>query len=144
MRVRVSLLTIGIRARLSCSLNISCSSPSRASPYTQSEARAPIVPSSAARTSGLSSERASTTRSDPSLAHHVSTLDHFECASPAGGRGRHGIRTQASSSGDCSDSGDCSTTGGCGTGSSENGSRSNEGGRCCSCGGDRARGSARQ
>jgi hypothetical protein len=77
MRVRVTLLTIGIRARLSCSLNISCSTPSCASPYTQSETRAPIVPYSPARTSNPSSERASSTHSDPSLAHHVSTLDHF-------------------------------------------------------------------
>jgi hypothetical protein len=143
MRVRVPLLTIGIGAKLSCSLNISCSSPSRASPHTQSAARAPIVPSSPAQTSSLLSETASSTRSDPSLAHHVPTLGHFECAAPAGSRGRRGTRTRASSSG-CSDSGEGSTAGGSGTGSSESGSRSSGGGGCCTCGGSRTRGSARQ
>jgi hypothetical protein len=98
MRVRVSLLTIGIGAKLSCSLKISCSFPSRSSPHTQSEARAPIVASSPARTSSLSSETVSSTRRDPSLAHHVPTLGHFECAAPAGGRGRRDTRTRASSS----------------------------------------------
>jgi hypothetical protein len=88
MRVRVSLLTIGIRGILSCNLNISCSSPSRASPYTQSAARAPTVSSSSARTSSLSSETASSTCSDPLLANHVSTLGHFECEALAGGQGR--------------------------------------------------------
>jgi hypothetical protein len=144
MRVRVPLLTIGIRAKLSCSLNISCSSPSRASPHTQSAARAPTVPSSPAQTSSLSSETASSTSSDPSLAHHVPTVDHFECAAPAGGRGRRDARTRASSSSGCSDSGEGSTVGGGGTGSGESGSRSSGGGRCCTCGGSRARGSARQ
>jgi hypothetical protein len=94
MRVRVPLLTIGIRAKLSCSLNISCSPPSRASPHTQSAARAPTVPSSPAKTSSLSSKTASSTRNDPSLAHHVPTLGHFECVAPAGGRGLHGTRTE--------------------------------------------------
>jgi hypothetical protein len=144
MRVRVLLLTIGIKARLSCSLNISCSSPSRVSLYTQSAARAPIVPSSPARTSSLSSGRASSTRSDPSLAHHVSSLDHFECAVPPGGRGCRGIRTRASNGSCFSDSSEGSTTSGCGTGSSKRGSRSSGGGGCCPCGGGRARGSARQ
>jgi hypothetical protein len=95
MRVRVTLLTIGIRAKLSCSLNISCLSPSRASPHTQSAARAPTVPSSPAQMSRLPFETTSSTRSDPSLAHHVPTLGHFECAAPAGGRGRRGTRTRA-------------------------------------------------
>jgi hypothetical protein len=95
MRVRVPLLTIGIRAKLSCSLSISCSSPSRASPHTQSAAKALTVPSSPAQTSSFSSETASSTRSDPSLAHHVLTLGHFECAAPAGGQGRRGTRTRA-------------------------------------------------
>jgi hypothetical protein len=107
MRVRVPLFTIGIRAKLSCSLNISCLSPSHASPHTQSAARAPTVPSSPAQTSSLSSETTSSTRSDPSLAHHVPTLGHFECAAPAGGQGRRGTRTRASSSSSgCSDSGE--------------------------------------
>jgi hypothetical protein len=141
MRVRVPLLTIGIGAKLSCSLNISCSSPSRTSPHTQSEARAPNVPSSLAQMSSLSSETTSSTRSDLSLAHHVPTLGHFECAAPAGSRGRRGIRTRASG---YSDSGEGSTAGGSGTGSSESGSRSSRGGGCCTCGGSRARGSARQ
>jgi hypothetical protein len=144
MRVRVPLLTIGIEAKLSCSLNISCSSPSRASPHTQSTARAQTVPSSPAQTSNLSSETASSTRSDPSLAHHVPTLGHFECAAPAGSRGRRGTRTRANSSSGCSDSGEGSTAGGSGTGSSESGSRSSRGGGCCTCSGSRARGSARQ
>jgi hypothetical protein len=142
MRVRVSLLTISIRGRLSCSLNISCSSPSHASPYTQSKARAPNVPSPA-RTSNLSSERASSTRNDPSLAHQVSTLNHFECATSAGGRGRRGTRTRASSIDGCSDNGEGITTSGRGTGSSESESRSSGGDGCCPCGGGRARGSAR-
>jgi hypothetical protein len=142
MRVRVPLLTIGIKAKLSCSLNISCSSPSRASPHTQSAARAPTIPSSPAQTSNLSSETISSTRSDLSLAHHVPTLVHFECAAPAGGRGRHDTRTRASSG--CSDSGEGSTAGGGGTGSSESERRSSGGGECCTCGGSRARGSARQ
>jgi uncharacterized membrane protein YgcG len=139
MRVRVPLLTIGIRVKLSCSLNISCSSPSRASPHTQSAARAPTVPSSPAQTSSLSSETTSSTRSDPSLAHHVPTLGHFECEAPAGGRDRRGTRTRASSS-----SSEGSTVGGGGTGSGESGSRSSGGGGCCTCGGSRARGFARQ
>jgi hypothetical protein len=144
MRVRVPLLTISIRAKLSCSLNISCSSPSRASPHAQSAARAPTVPSSPAQTISLLSETASSTRSDPSLAHHVPTLGYFECAAPVGGRGRRDIRTRASSSSGCSDSGEGSTAGGDGTGGSESGSRSSGGGRCCTCGGSRARGSAPQ
>jgi hypothetical protein len=144
MRVRVPLLTIGIGAKLSCSLNISCSSLSHASPHTQSAARAPTVPSSPAQTSILSSETTSSTRSDPSLAHHVPTLGHFECAAPARGRGRRGTRTRVSSSSGCSDNGEGSTIGGGGTGSSESGSRSSGGGGCCTCGGSRARGSARQ
>jgi hypothetical protein len=85
MGVRVPLLIIGIRAKLSFSLNISYSSPSRVSPHTQSAARAPIVPSSRARTSSLSSETASSTRSNPSLAHDIPTLGHFECAALVGG-----------------------------------------------------------
>jgi hypothetical protein len=133
--------TIGIRTKLSCRVNISCSSPSRASPHTQSAARAPTVPSSPAQTSSLSSETASSTRSDPSLAHHVPTLGHFECAAPAGGRGRRDTRTRASSSNGCSDSGEGSTASGGGTGSSESRSRSSG---CCTCGSSRARGSARQ
>jgi hypothetical protein len=144
MRVRVPLLTIGIGAKLSCSLNISCSSPSRASPRTQSAVGAPSVPSSPAQTSSLSSETTSSTRSDPSLAHHVPTFGHFECAAPVGGRGRRGTRTRASSNNGCSDSGKGSTAGGGRTGSSESGSRSSGGGRCCTCGGSRARGSALQ
>jgi hypothetical protein len=115
MRVRVPLLTIGIGVKLSCSLNISCSSPSRASPHTQSAARAPIVPSSPARTSNLLSETTSSTRSDPSLAHHVPTLGHFECAAPAGSRGRRGTRMRASSNSGCSDSGEGCTAGDSGT-----------------------------
>jgi hypothetical protein len=135
MGVRVSLLTIGIGAKLSCSLNISCLSPSRASPHTQSAARAPIVPSSPTRTSSLSSETIFSTRSNPLLTHHVPTLGHFECAALAGGRGRRGTRTRASSSSGCSDNDEGSTTGGGGTGSSESGSRSSGGGGCCTCGG---------
>jgi hypothetical protein len=144
MRVRVPLLIIGIGAKLSCNLNISCSSPSRASPHTQSAARAPTVPSSPAQTSNLSSETTPSTRNDPSLAHHVPTLGHFECAVPAGGRGRRGTRTRASNSSGCSDSGEGSTAGGGGTGSSESGSRSSGGGGCCTCGDSRTRGSTRQ
>jgi hypothetical protein len=144
MRVRVPLLTIGIRAKLSCSLNISCSSPSRASPHTQSAARAPTVLFSPAQTSSLSSETTSSTRSDPSLAHHVPTLGHFECVAPAGGRGRRDTRTRVSSSSDCSDSGEGSTASGGGIGNSESGSRRSGGGGCCTCDDSRARGSARQ
>jgi hypothetical protein len=134
------LLTIGIRAKLSYRLNIFCSSPSRASPHTHSVARVPTVPSSPARTSSLSSETVSSTRNDSSLAHHVPMLGHFECATPTGGRGRRSIRTRASSSSGCNDSGEGSMAGGGGTDSNESGSRSN-GGECCTCGSDRARGS---
>jgi hypothetical protein len=144
MRVRVPLLTIDIRAKLSCILNISCSSPSRASPHTQSAARARTVPSSPAQTSSLSSETVSSTRSEPSLAHHIPTLGHFDCAAPVEGRGRCDTRTRASSSGGCSDSGEGSMAGGGGTGSSESESRSSGGGGCCTCVGSRARGSTRQ
>jgi hypothetical protein len=133
MRVRVLLFTIGIRAKLFCSLNISCSSPSRASSHTQSAARTPTVPSFPAWTSNLSSETTSSTRSDPSLAHHVPTLGHLECAAPAGGRGRRDTRTRASSSSDCSDSGEGSTADGGETGGSESGSRSSGCGGCCTC-----------
>jgi hypothetical protein len=44
MRVRVLFLTSGIRAVLSCSLNISCSSPSHASLGPQPAAGTPTVP----------------------------------------------------------------------------------------------------
>jgi hypothetical protein len=68
MRVRVQLLTSGIRVILSCSLNISCSSPSHASLGPQLTAGTPAVsahPSSPAQTSSNSSEAASSPRSSP-------------------------------------------------------------------------------
>jgi hypothetical protein len=64
-------------------------------------ARIPTVSSYPARTSSLSYETTSSKRSDPSLSHNVPTLGHFECAAPAGGRGRCSTRTRAS--GSCSD-----------------------------------------
>ena len=59
-------------------------------------------------------------------------------------QGNGDLWTEARINGGCSDSGEGSTTSGCGTGSSESGSRSSGGGGCCTCGGNRARGSARQ
>jgi hypothetical protein len=70
-------------------------------------ARVPTVSSYPARTSSLSYETASSKRSEPSLSHNVPTLGHFECAAPAGGRGRCSTRTRAS--GSCSESSDGST-----------------------------------
>jgi hypothetical protein len=85
MRVRVLLLTIGIGAKLSCKLNISCSSPSHASPCPQLEAGSSIVPthpSSPAHTSNSSSKAASSPRRSPSLARHVRrTVSALGCSS---------------------------------------------------------------
>jgi hypothetical protein len=91
MRVRVLFLTSGIRAILSCSLNISCSSPSHASLGPQPAAGIPAVPahlSSPTQTSSSSSEAAPSSRSSPPLACHVrrtvSALGRLERAAPAG------------------------------------------------------------
>jgi hypothetical protein len=68
MRVRVLYLTSGIRAVLSCSLNISCSSPYHASLGPQPAAGTPIVPthpSFSAQMSSSTSEVASSPRSSP-------------------------------------------------------------------------------
>jgi hypothetical protein len=103
MRVRVRFLTSGIRAVLSCSINISCSSPSHASLSPQPAAGTPAVPahpSSPAQTSSSSSETASSPRSSPPLVHHVrrtvSVLGRLERAAPAEGRDCRGRGTRAS------------------------------------------------
>ena len=137
MRVRVSLLTSGIRAVLSCSLNISCSSPSHASLRPQPTAGTPAVPvhpSSPAQTSSSSSEAASSPRSSPPLARHVrrtvSALGRLERAAPAGCRDRRGRGTRASGGRDCSGGGKGGKAGGGGTGSSKGGSGSSSGSGC--------------
>ncbi|RLM66639.1 hypothetical protein C2845_PM16G02100 [Panicum miliaceum] len=121
MRVRVSILTTGIRAVLSCSLNISCSSPSHASFSPQPGAGTPVVPahpSSPAQTGSSSSEAASSPRSSPPLARHVRrtvlALGRLERAAPAGGRARRGRGTRASGGRGRCDGGGCSACSGCG------------------------------
>jgi hypothetical protein len=151
MRVRVMFLTSGIRVVLSCSLNVSYSSPSHASLGPQLAAGTPDVPahpSSPAQTSSSSSEAASLPCSSPPLARHVrrtvSALGHLERAAPVGGRGCRGRGTRASGGRDCSDGGKGGKTGDGGIGSNRGGSRSSNGGGCSACGGDIARGSACQ
>jgi hypothetical protein len=89
MRVRVLFLTSGIRAVLSCSLNIFCSSPFHASLGSQPVAETPAVsahPSSPTQTSSSSSEAAPSPRSSPPLACHVRrtvlALGRLERAAP--------------------------------------------------------------
>jgi hypothetical protein len=142
MRVRVLFLTSGIRAVLSCSLNISCSSPSHASLVSQPAAETPAVPthpSSPAQMSSSSSEAASSPRSSLPLACHVrrtvSTLSRLERATPVGGRGCRGRETRASDGGKAGDGG---------TGRSKGKSRSSSDDGCSACGGSRAQGSTRQ
>jgi hypothetical protein len=102
MRVRVLFLTSGNRVVLSCSLNISCSSPSHASLGPQSAAGTltiPAHPSSPAQMSSSSSEAASSPRTSLPLACHVrrivSALDRLERAAPVGGQGCCGRGTRA-------------------------------------------------
>jgi hypothetical protein len=149
MRVRVLFLTSGIRAVLSCSLNISCSSPSHAFIGPQPAAGTPAVPahpSSPTQTSSSSSEAVPSPRSSPPLARHVrrtvSVLGHLERAAPAGGRGCRGGGTRASGGRDCSDSGKGGKAGDGGTGSSKGRSRSSSGGGCNACGGASSTGSS--
>jgi hypothetical protein len=145
MRVRVMFLTFGIRAVLSCNLNISYSSPFHASLGPQPAAGTPAVPahpSSPAQMNSNSSEAASSPCSSPPLARYVwmivSTLGRLERAAPAGGRGCHDTGTRASSDRDCSDGGKGGKAGDGGTSSSKGKSRSSSGGRCSACGGSRA------
>jgi hypothetical protein len=123
MRVRVLFLTSGLRAVLSCSLNISCSSPSHASLGPQPTAGTPTVPahpSSPAQTSNSSSESASSPRSSPPLARHirrtVSALGRLERAAPAGGQGCRGRGMRASGGRDYSEDGKGGKTDDGGTG----------------------------
>jgi hypothetical protein len=134
MRVRVLLLTSGIRAVLSCSLNISCSSPSHASLGPQPTAGTSVVPahpSSPTQTSSSSSEATPSPRSSPPLARHVRitvlALGRLERAAPAGGRGCRGRGTRASGGRDCSDSGKRGKAGDGGTGTSKGRIRSSSG-----------------
>jgi hypothetical protein len=150
MRVRVLFLTSGIRAILSCSLNISCSSPSHASLGPQPAAGTPVVPahpSSPTQTSNSSFEIAPSPRSSPPLARHVqrtvSAIGRLKRAAPAGGRGCRGRGTRASGGRDCSDSGKGGKAGDGGIGMSKGRSRSSGGGGCSACGGGRAQDSAR-
>jgi hypothetical protein len=136
MRVRVLFLTSGIRAVLSCRLNISCSSPSHASLGPQPAAGTPVVPahpSSPAQTSSSSSEAAPSHVAAPPLARHVrrtvSALDRLERAAPTGGQGCRGRGTRASGGRDCSDGGKCGKAGDGKTGSSKGRSRSSSKGR---------------
>jgi hypothetical protein len=138
MRVRVLFLTSGIRVILSCSLNISCSSPFHVSLGPQSTARTPAVPahpSSPAQTSSSSSEAASSPRSSPPLARHVrrtvSALGRLERAALAGARGCRGRGTQAGGGRDCSDSGKADDGR---TDSSTDRSRSSSDDECSACG----------
>jgi hypothetical protein len=149
MRVRVLFQTSGIRTVLSCSINISCSSTSHASPGPQAAVGTPTVPahpSSSAQTSS-SSESASSPRSSPPLARHVqrtvSALGRLERPALSGGRGYRGRVTRASGGRDCSDGGKGGKADDGGTGSSKGKSRSSGYG-CSTCGGSRARDSARQ
>jgi hypothetical protein len=142
MRVRVLFLTSGIRAVLSCSLNISCSSPSYASLGPQPAAGTPAVPvhpSSPAQTSSSSSEATSSHVAAPPLARHirriVSALGRLKRAAPAGGRGCRDRGTRADGGRDCTDGGKGGKAGDGRTGSSKDRSRS-------SSGGSRAQGSA--
>jgi hypothetical protein len=135
MRVRVSILTTGIRAILSCTLNISCSSPSHASLSPQPGAgtlAVPAHPSSPAQTGSSVSEAASAPRSSPPLARHVrrivSELGRLERAAPAGGRARRGRGTRASGGRNRCDVGKGIMAGGGETGSSKGGSGSSGGG----------------
>jgi hypothetical protein len=147
MRVKVLFLTSGIRTVLSCSLNISCSSPSHASLGPQPAVgtlAVPAHPSSPAQTSSSSSEAAPSPRSSPPLACHVrrtvSALGCLERVAPAGGRGCRDRGTRASGGRDCSDSGKDGKASDGGTGSSKGRSRSSSGGGCSAC---RARQSSR-
>jgi hypothetical protein len=151
IRVRILFLTSDIRAVLSCSLNILCSSPSHVFLGPQPAAETPAVPthrSSPTQTSSSSSEATSFPCSSPPLARHVrrtvSALDRLKRAALTGGRGCHGRGTRASGGRDCSDGGKGSKDGDGGTGSSKGRSRSSSGGGCSTCGDSRARGSARQ
>jgi hypothetical protein len=141
-RVRVLFLTSGIRVILSCSLNISCSSPSHGSLGPQPAAGTPVVPahpSSPAQMSSSSSEAASFPRSSPSLARHVrrtvSVLGHLQHVAPIGGRRCRSTGMRASGGRDYSDGGNGDKAGDDGTGSSKSRSRSSSGSGCSACGG---------
>src|SRR6185369_13438191 len=78
MRVRIELLTSGIRAVLSCRLDISCSSPSQAAaaaqppPPAASAAAAPAAATAAAASAASSSPFPSPSpRNSPLKARHV-------------------------------------------------------------------------
>jgi hypothetical protein len=151
MRVRVLFLTSGIRAVLSCSLNISCPSPSHTSLSPQPTAGTPVVPahpSSPAQMSNNSSEAASSPHSSPPLARHVRrtvlTLGRLECIALTGGRGCRGRGTQASGGRDYSDGGTGGKASDGRTSSSKGRSRSSSDGGCSACDGSRAKGFARQ
>jgi hypothetical protein len=142
MRVRVQLLTSGIRAVLSCSSNISCSSISHASLGPQPTVGTLVVPAhpcSPAHMSSNSSEVASSPHNSPSLVRHVrrtdSVLSRLERTTTAGDRGYRDRGTRASG-------GKGGKAGDGGTGSSKGISRSSSGGGCSVCGGSRARGSS--
>jgi hypothetical protein len=138
MRVRVQLLTSDIRAVLSCSLNISCSSTFHASIGPQPAAGTPAVPAhpSSSTQMSSSSDVSYSPRSSPPLARHVrrtiSVLDHLERTAPAGGRGCRDRGMRVNGGRDCSDGG---KGGDGGTDSSKGRSRSSDGGGCSTCGG---------
>jgi len=146
-RVRIQRLTSGIRAVLSCSLSISCSSslPAPQQPQLLAAAAPPAAP---VHSSPSSSEAALSPRSSPPVARHVrravSALGRLEHAASAGGRTCRGRGTRASGGRDRCGGGKGVEAGSGGAGSSQSGGGSSGGGECSACGGGGGRGSARQ
>ena len=103
-RVRIQRLTSGIRAVLSCSLSISCSSSFPASHQPQlgaaTASTAPAHSSPSAQMSNNLSEAALSLRSSPPVARHVrravSALGRLEHAASAGGQTCRGRGMRAS------------------------------------------------
>ena len=145
-RVRIQRLTSGIRAVVSCSLSISCSSPCPAS--QQPQLRVAAAPAAPVHSSPSSSEAALSPRSSPPVARHVrravSALGRLEHAASAGGRTCRGRGTRASGGRDRCGGGKGVEAGSGGAGSSQSGGGSSGGGECSACGGSGGRGSARQ
>ena len=138
-RVRIQRLTSGIRAVLSCSLSISCSSPLPATQQPQLRAAAPVAPAHSPAQTSSSSEAALSPRSSPPVARHVrravSALSRLEHAASAGGRTCRGRGTRASGGRDRYGGGKGVEAGSGGAGSSQSGGGSSGGGECSACGG---------
>ena len=146
-RVRIQRLTTGIRAVLSCSLSISCSS-SLPAPQQPQLLAAVAPPAAPVHSSPSSSEAALSPRSSPPVARHVrravSALGRLEHAASAGGRTCRGRGTRASGGRDRCGGGKGVEASSSGAGSSQSGGGSSGGGECSACGGGGGRGSARQ